>query len=249
MDNLYGDLGKAIAGQKFGLHDETETVLAGEKIYPGDPIFQKVGDETVAYGAHVTGVSMTASAALVTGNVVTVTVNGVSVASVTFTSSSPETMQLIVDAINLDEDLRALGVTAFIISGEPLKFYLSGPGIAIAASVAVAGGASQATFASAAYNQSRFRGVARHMDISFKDGAGFYPAGIGVSVMTQGQITVPVADNAVPANLKPAYVIMSGADAGKFTDASGGGNYDCGCTFRSDRISGNLAVVEVNGLK
>ena len=246
---LYGDLGKAIAGQKMGLHDTTETIMAGEKIYPGDPIFQKVGDENVGYGANISAVALTASAALVTGNKVKVTVNGIELPSVLFDQNSLNTFQNIMDTVNLSAELRDLGITAFLLDGEALKLFLTGPGIAITASVVVTGGAGQATFTSAAHNQSKFRGVARHMDISYKEGAGFYPAGTAVNLMTHGHITVRVADNANPDNLVPAYVIMSGKDAGKFTHVSTGGNYDCGCTFRSNRIEGNLVVVEVNGLK
>ena len=249
QEKLYGDLGQAIAGQKMGLHDETETIMAGERIYPGDPIFQKVGDENVGYGANISAISMTASAALVDGNEVAVTVNGIALPSVPFESNSLRTFQNIQDTVNLNEALRALGITAFLLEGEALKFYLTGPGITITASAVVTGGASQATFASAAHSQAKFRGVARHMDISYKEGAGFYPAGTAVNLLTHGQITVRVADNANPDNLVPAYVIMSGEDAGKFTHVSTGGNYDCGCTFRSNRIEGNLVVLEVNGLK
>ncbi|MDR2484257.1 MAG: hypothetical protein LBD55_02545 [Treponema sp.] len=247
MDKLYGDLGKAIAGQKFGLHDETETLVAGENIYPGDPVFQNVGDEEVGYGAHISGVTLTASAALVAGNNVALTINGVSL-EVAFSESSPETFRKIVDAINLSEDLRGIGITAFQVEGNPLKFSLSGPGVTITGTATVTGGASQATFSSATYTAARFRGVARHMELSYREGTGFYPAGVAVNVLTQGQITVPVADAANPDNLKPAYVILTGANAGKFTDESSG-NYDCGCYFRSARIEGNLALIEVRGLK
>jgi hypothetical protein len=86
------------------------------------------------------------------------------------------------------------------------------------------------------------------MDISFKEGAGFFAAGTAVSVMTRGHIVVRVADSANPDNLVPAYIIMSGENAGKFTDTATG-NYNCGCFFRSARLADNLALIEVNGLK
>jgi hypothetical protein len=248
FDQNNGELGQAIAGQKFGLHDETETIMAGENIYPGDPIFQKVGDEVVGYGAHISGVSLTANAALVTGNKVAVTINGVSLPVVEFIDSSEDTFRRIVDAINLSDDIRKKNITAYLLEGQALKFYLSGPGVTITASATVTGGASQATFASATVNDAKFRGVARHMDISYKEGAGFYPAGTSVNLMTRGQITVRVAEGANPDNLVPAYVIMSGDNAGKFTHEASG-NYNCGCTFRSSRMEKDLALIEVNGLK
>jgi len=249
MNRLYGDLGKVIAGQKYGLHDETETIVAGEKIFPGDPIFQLVGDETIGYGAHVSSVKLTANAALVVGNSVSVTINGVTLSGILFEDSSPDTMRKIVDCINLNEALREKGITAFILEGVPLAFNLSGPGVTITASAVVTGGASQPTFASSANtSNAKFRGVARHTELIHKEGVGFYPNGALVNVMTHGQISVECAESASPDNLKPAYVIMSGDDAGKFTDVSTN-NYDCGCLFRSSRIEGNLAFIEVRGIK
>lgn len=243
----YGDLGKAIAGQKHGLHDETETIVAGEKIFPGDPIFQHIGDEEVGYGAHLSGKTLTADTALVTANKVSLAINGVNL-EVLFSDSSDETFRKIVDAVNLNDDLRELGITAFQVEGTPLAFSLSGPGLTINAAATVIGGAAQPTFSAADYTDSKFRGVARHMELSYKEGTGFYPVGVAVNLMTKGHIFVPVAEGANPDNLKEAYVIMSGADAGKFTDEAAG-NYDCGALFRSARMEGNLALIEVRGTK
>ena len=247
MDRLYGDLGQAIAGQKFGLNDKTETIIAGERLFPGDPVFQKVGDDEFGYGAGIMGVALTASAALVDGNAVTVTVNGIALEPVSFVESSPETFRRIANAINLSAELRKIGITAFLLEGEALKFFVTSAGAGINASATVTGGASTPTFESAPNGNSKFRGVARHMDISFRDGAGF-PSGHPVSVMTHGHIVVPVADSANPDNLVPAYVIMSGDDAGKFTHVATD-NYNCGCFFRSSQLESKLALIEVNGLK
>ena len=65
--------------------------------------------------------------------------------------------------------------------------------------------------------------------------------------MTHGLVYAPVAEDAEAADKKPAYVVLSGDDKGKFTDEPSG-NYDCGCVFRSDAEDG-LALVEVNGMK
>jgi len=248
MERLYGDLGQAIAGQKFGLNDETETIIAGERLYPGDPIFQKIGDEEFGYGAGIRSLALTASDALVDGNAVTVTVNGVTLEPVSFVESSPETFRRIASAINLSSELREIGVTAFLLEGNALAFFVTASGATLTASATVAGGASEPTFTSATGGNSKFRGVARHMDISFREGAGLFPSGHPVSVMTRGHITVRVADSANPDNLVPAYVIMSGDDVGKFTHVATG-NYDCGCFFRSSRLESKLALIEVNGLK
>jgi hypothetical protein len=246
--NEYGDLEKAIAGQKFGLHDETETMIAGEKLYPGDPVFGMVGSDNRGYAAHVNAVAFTAAAALVEGNVVTVTVNDITLPGVSFNGDSPTTFQDIVNAINLNEDVRELGIDAFLVEGNPLKFYLSGPGISITATAVVTEGASQTTFTSEAYTTAKFFGVARHQELSYREGTGFYPQGVPVNVMSFGKIIVPVADGAAPDNGKAAYVILSGTDSGKFTDVATN-NYDSGCFFRSGRIEGNLALIELRGMK
>jgi hypothetical protein len=68
-----------------------------------------------------------------------------------------------------------------------------------------------------------------------------------VGVLKEGRIAIRLADAAVPGDKKPAYIILAGPDAGKFTDDSSG-NYDSGCIFRSDRIDGDLAFVEVHGI-
>jgi hypothetical protein len=247
--NLYGDLEKAIAGQSFGLDAPVESLAAGEKLYPGDPVFGMVGDEKVGYGAHVSAVSLTASADLVTGNSITITINGIALEAVTFEGSSVDTIKKIVGAIDQSDEIRALGIDAFFEEGSPRAFILQGPGVTITAAAVVSGGASQASFTSAAYTAMRFMGVVRFEHVVYGNEAGCFPAGVSVPVQTGGKIYAPVADSANPDDKKVAYVILSGADAGKFTDQSGGGNYDCGCFFRSERVSGNLALIELRGMK
>jgi hypothetical protein len=78
----------------------------------------------------------------------------------------------------------------------------------------------------------RFMGVARFEQLAYGSETGCFPAGASVPVQAGGKIFVPVADGAAPDDKKQAYVILSGPDAGKFTD-SAAGNYDCGCFFRS----------------
>jgi hypothetical protein len=243
---LYDPPARAIAGQKHGLKDNVRTYCAGEKIYPGDPVFGMVGDALTCYGAHINAVTLTASAALVTGNKVAVTVNGKALPVVEFINSSSDTLAAIVQAIELDADLSELGITAFAVEGAN-AIGIVGPGISITASATVTGGASQATFTSAADTNMKFLGVAEHTELGFKEGVGFYPPAHPVNVMDFGEIYVPVAENASPSDKEPAYIILSGADAGKFTDAASG-NYDCGAFFRSNAEDG-LARIELRGMK
>jgi hypothetical protein len=244
--DLYGDPKRAIAGMKYGLKDNTETFVAGEKIYPGDPCFGMVGDENTIYGPHINAVTLTASAALITGNVIAVTVNGISIDPVQFITSSAATLAAIVQAINLNADIGNLGIEAFVVEGAN-AFSIEGPGINITASAVVTGGSAQATFTSATNTNMKFVGVARHTELGFKEGTGFYPPRTTVNVQTENEIYVPVADDSSPADKKPAYIVLAGADAGKFTDEEDD-NYDSGAIFRSAAEDG-LARIELRGMK
>jgi hypothetical protein len=246
--DLYGNLEKAIAGMKYGLDAETESLAAGEKLYPGDPVFGMVGDDTVGYGAHVSAVALTASKDLAAGDSTVVTVNGITLEAVEFENSSKETIRKIVNAIDQNEDIRALGIDAFFLEGTPRAIILQGPGITITAAATVTGDGTPATFASTAYSAMKFMGVARFEELVSGMELGCFPAGVSVPVQTRGKIFVPVADTATPDDKKPAYVILTGNDAGKFTDVASG-NYDCGCFFRSNKVSGNLALIELRGMK
>jgi hypothetical protein len=104
--NIYGDIEKALSGQTFGLEAECESFCAGEEFLPGDPAFGIVGDDKMAYRAHISAVTLTADADLVTGNSVAVTVNGIAVGPVAFVNSSAETIAAIVTAINLSDEIR-----------------------------------------------------------------------------------------------------------------------------------------------
>jgi hypothetical protein len=192
-------------------------------------------------------VSLTAAADLVEGNQIAVTINGVAVAPVAFAGSSEDTVKAIVAAIDMNDGIRGLGVDAFAVDGAPRSFYLSAPARTLTAGAAVSGGASQTTFAQEAYTSAKFTGVARHQELCSKEGTGFYVDGQAVSVMTRGKIYALVADGASPVDKESAYVVLTGADAGRFTDFPEG-NYDCGCVFRGSKENG-IALVETRGMK
>lgn len=243
--DLYGDQQKAMPGQALGWHSDTETRLAGEKIYPGDPVFAAAGDDTVGYLPHITAVTLTISA-LVTGNVINLTVNGIAIDPVLWDTDDQTTVRRAAEAVDQNEAVRALGIDTFQVDGSPLSFYLQSPGVTITASGSITGGASQGTVSVTAFTTTKFIGIARHTELSFKEGEGFYPPQYPVNVLTHGKIVVPVAASAQPGDLKPAYIITSGGDTGTFTDEAGG-HYDCGCLFRSGILEAGLALVEVRG--
>jgi hypothetical protein len=241
--NLYGDPQRAIAGQQFGLTGHTRTYTAGEKIYPGDPVFGMVGDNEHCYGAHIDAVTMTADGDLVSGNKVAVVVNGVTLPVVEFVESTEKTLEKVVLGINLNAGLGELDITAFVVEGEN-AFSIVGPGISITASATVTDGASQATFDAQSDSNLKFIGIAEHTELCTKNGTGYYDAEDAVNVRDFGEIYAPVADDANPADKEPAYIDIAN---GVFTDVAGS-NYDCGCFFRSNKQDG-LARVEVRGMK
>jgi hypothetical protein len=244
--SLYDPPARAVAGQKHGLKDNVRTYRAGEKIYPGDPVFGMVGDERTCYEAHINAVTLTASAALVTGNQVAVTVNGKTLDPVAFINNTADTLAAIVQGVELDGVLSEQGVTASVLEGLN-AIAIIGPGVTITASATVTDGASQATFSSAADTNMKFLGVAEHAELGFKEGVGFYPPTHAVNVMDFGEIYVPVAEGATPLDKEEAYIVLSGSEAGKFTNIADG-NYDCGAFFRGHEEDG-LARIEIRGMK
>lgn len=242
--NLYGEPARAIAGQKFGLQDVTESHIAAEDIEPGAALFGPVGDDRV-FKAHNNIVSLVASADLAAENSLKAKVNGVMLAGIAFDTDTDKTLAALADAINADKTLAESGISASVVTGAKTLTVVGESDIE--SEIAVTGGSSQPTFTAIATTSMKFVGVARHEELACKEGTGFYPKKTAVNVMTHGEIYVPVAEDAEAADKKPAYVVLSGDDKGKFTDEASG-NYDTGCVFRSDAQDG-LARVEVRGLK
>jgi len=234
---------RAIAGQQHGLTVHTRTYTAGEKIYPGDPVFGMVGDNERCYRPHINAATLTATAALVAGNKIAVTVNSIALPVVTFVESSEKTLEKITREIILNDALGELGITAFVVEGAN-ALTIVGPGITITASAVVTEGATQPSFASVADTNLKFLGVAKHTELETKNGTGYYEKEDSVNVQDYGDIYVPVDENAYPADKEPAYIDIV---KGVFTDVHGS-NYECGCFFRSNKQDG-LARIEVRGMK
>jgi len=241
--NLYDDPPRAIAGQTHGLTGHTRTYSAGEKIFPGDPLFGMVGDDEHCYRSHINAKTVTLSAPLVQGNKVAVTVNGIAVSVIEFVESSTTTLERIVRAIDINTALGDIGINAFIVEGAN-AFTLVGPGIDITAVVTVTEGESQPDVDIQSDTTMKFIGVAEHTELSSNKGTGFYDIDDSVNVRDSGDIYVPVDEEAHPSDKESAYIDIQ---KGVFTDIPGG-NFDCGCFFRSNKQDG-LARVEVRGMK
>lgn len=241
--DLYADPPRAIAGQTHGLTGHTRTYSAGEKIFPGDPLFGMVGDDEHCYRPHVNAKTITLSEPLVQGNKVAVTINGIALAVVEFVESSTATLQRIVRDIDINTALGNLGINAFIVEGAD-AFTIVGPGITFTVVVDITDGESQAEVTITADTNMKFIGIAEHTELSSNKGTGFYDVNDSVNVRDFGDIYAPVHENAHPSDKEAAYIDIANA---VFTDIPGG-NYDCGCFFRSNKQDG-LARVEVRGMK
>lgn len=241
--DLYADPPRAIAGQTHGLTGHTRTYSAGERIFPGDPLFGMVGDDEHCYRAHVNAKTVSFSAPLITGNKIAVTINGIALAVVEFVESSTATLERIVRGIDINTALSDLGINAFIVEGAN-AFTIVGPGIDITAVVTVTEGESQPEVDIQSDTNMKFIGVAEHTELSTNKGTGFYDISDSVNVRDFGDIYAPVHEDANPSDKEPAYINIA---QGVFTDIPGG-NYDCGCFFRSNKQDG-LARVEIRGMK
>jgi len=241
--DLYANPPRAIAGQTHGLTGHTRTYSAGEKIFPGDPLFGMVGDDEHCYKAHINAVTVTFDAPFVIGNKIAVVINDITLATVEFFESSAKTMERIVREIDLNIALGNIGINAFVVEGDN-AFTVVGPGIDLTVDVTVTEGESQPEVETDADTNMKFIGIAEHTELSSNKGTGFYDINDSVNVRDFGDIYAPVHEDANPSDKESAYIDL---ENGVFTDVASG-NYDCGCYFRSNKQDG-LARVEVRGMK
>ena len=70
--------------------------------------------------------------------------------------------------------------------------------------------------------------------------------GATLGIITKGNVWARIAKTANPAYHKPAYVIISGEEAGCFTDTSGATTVDISAKFGSEADKDNgIAVIEL----
>lgn len=248
----YGSPDVAIAGMVVGFHNDFESAIAKEDIDFGSPVFGFVGSEDKCYGPHLEVATVTLDDDLVTGDTISVTVNGNTV-SKNFDTDHETTMTAFIAAINADEDIAALGIEATEGTDDTIVV-LTGPAgsdpvVTADVTHATTGtpGTAEATVARS--TAGKFLGVAAFVQNGGKDfGAetSCWKEGMSVSILRVGRIWVPAEDTV--SDKDAAYVVTLGAGTfGNFTDVSTN-NYDIGGYFRSN-VSSGLAELEVRGLK
>jgi len=183
--------------------------------------------------------AITFSADFVTGNVINGTVNGVAIAPVTFSVDQGTTLDHVIDAIDALSGVSAIydsGRTIIVTSTENENIILS---------FVVTAGGSQAT-ATYVYSSSEvFRGISVHTHkmANLTADTSIYAVGEAVGYLTKGPIWVPTVVAVVKD--ETAYVVVGGANAGKFTNVSSG-NLATGGKFIRTVAAAGISIVEIN---
>lgn len=243
----YGNLDPAIAGLVNGLDHDVETGIAGEEIPFGEPVFGHPGVAEVVYGAHQDEATMTLDADLIADNVITTTVNSIVVAT-TYAAAHATTMTAHIAALNAKAELIALGIS-FAAGSTNRKIVAHSKGLDVTMASVVTLGNSQAGATTAYTTWAKFLGIAmfsQKSTVAAGAGSNSYAVKESVNILCRGRIFVKCASSML--EKAAAYAVyVTGATQG-IINATSAANYDIGCFFRSNE-SGNLAILEVNGIK
>lgn len=244
----YGTPDVAIAGLLYGSNNEFESSIAQEDIAFGAPVFGFVGVENKCYGYHKDKATLTLAGDLVTSNVITTVIQGISVAS-TFATDHATTMTAHIAALNAKAELIALGISAAPGSTNRI-IVISAPALTdLVVTSVVTLGAGQVAIAIVYGTNGKFLGVAVFVQkggVTYGAGTSGWKSLDSVSILNEG--TIWVLAEATVADKDPAYAVTGGAGTvGKYTDVATS-NYDIGTYFRGN-VTGGLALLEVRGLK
>lgn len=238
--SAYNEQELAIAGLPYGLEKRVETARCGESagIPFGRAVMAYAGDEVGGFSMKQDQLTLTFSADIITSNSVAITINGVALSATVFATSHNNTMDLIVAKIEAAFPTAVVTLTDATNNRKIQVFIkdtvMSGSGV-------VTLGASQATITAGLSSQQVFRGVAMHVQKGYAEEAK-YDENDAMNVLSLGEIWVETTET-VQANT-PAYIVQSGADAGKFATSG----YAIGGFFRSSVTGAGLARVEPLGM-
>ena len=246
----YGDIGQLSAGNKYGSQgtDITEPYVAKSSLGFGKAAFGYKGDPDHAVDIETDSNTITYSGVFITDNVINAVVNGNAIDPVTFTDDQATTMALLVAAIQaLDVD--------YIVSFNALIVTVITPGETCVPTSVVTLGATQATViigTAAASADHVFLGPVIKAQKAPTDVAASetgYVSGEELEVMRDGYLTVVVDAIANCKEHNPVYVIVTGADKGKFTGTTGSNLLleDASFHFLADKAQ-DLAVVNFKQL-
>jgi len=245
----YGNIDRAILGLKVD-NDSITRVLskaAQEDIEFGYPVFSYLGDEEKAYAYHLDTAKVVFDADFVTGNLIDGTVNTVAWTQVPFNGTHDDTMDDLVAAISALD-----GVDAALDPNDVNNrtVFVRTVGLDNITTAVVTGGATQPVATITYQSDQVFIGVALFIqkNVEVTNDCKYYQYQ-AMSVLNTGIIWAILYGDA---NIyDDAYLVESGAEAGKFDDTAG---LDINCNFRSNNYTNPItndimAQVEVNGSK
>lgn len=229
----YQEMGEAIAG--LGIAPATSRVdsfTAAQDIEFGYPVFSYVGEKK-AYNYVTDTAKLVYSADFVSLNSIAVTVDGVAITPVVYSTNQLTTINLLKDAIDALTDVECVRDTTDT-NNRTLLIRKKGESFTVSSTVTL--GASQAT-ASATYASTQvFVGLALRT-IKPYAGTAKYAAQDEVNVLERGKLWAE-SSTAAKANVA-AYV----GSTGKVANSGVAIN----CVFRGNLSGAGLVPVEVNG--
>lgn len=246
----YGDIGQLSAGNKYGSQgtDITEPYVAKSSLGFGKAAFGYKGDPDHAVDIETDSNTITYGGVFVTLNVINASINGNAIAPITFLDDQATTMGLLIAAL---QELNA----DYIVSFSGLIITVITPGETCVLTSAITLGASQAsvTIGTAVASADHvFLGPvikAQKAPTSVAASETGYVSGEELEVMRDGYLTVVVDAIANCKEHNPVYVIVTGADKGKFTGTVGSNLLleDASFHFLADKAE-DLAVVNFKQL-
>jgi hypothetical protein len=237
----YRNIDTAIRGLKYGIGPDGRieggwSCKESAGIEFGDPVFGYVGDSVSCYKFKLDTGKLVFDGDFVTSNVITITVNGVDAAAVTFDTDHDTTAALVVAAVAALD-----GVECVLDSTDTdnRTFLIQVKGETAVVAEAITGGAGQVTGTATYFSSQVFLGVALFDQNQPK----LYEYQDAVNVMASGELWVqPVV--AVEA-MQVAYVDNAATDIGEFTISGSGVQVDA--EYRSNASADGLARLRVNG--
>jgi len=216
----YENISKLSAGVVQGVRKNniTESFVASGELPFGEAAFGYPGNQEVASGIVNNAATLDFDAGLVTGNITTVTIDGLVTEPVTFDTDAATTYAALIAEIEALEEGMAATVALNVIT-------VVREGQILSVTVDITGGTPPTvTVAYTTGGDIAFIGPVVKAQKAPTDNAASNYGYIDqeeLEVLREGYITVAVDDIANCEVLKPVYVITSGADAGKFTGTVG----------------------------
>lgn len=227
----YDYIDEAVAGLLYGLDNQIEGGWAAkEEIEFGRPVFGYAGDEKSLYNFYNDVGKIVWDADFITGNLIDITVNTVSVAQVPFNTDHDTTMDDIVSAVS------ALSGVECILDPDDVNnrtIYVRVKGVTAALTEDVTGGASQASGTITYTTGQTYVGVS----VKTQNAPGVYEQYDAVNVLARGTV---YADCSTAAKANQDALV--GVDS-KFANSG----LSVNARFRSTISTAGLVIVESNG--